>query len=141
MSSLLRDSLKEEKEAVCRKVDYFICYLCTARGVMGDSEQLIFHNVFDAEKHDRKMVFSRNEVVLYETPCDPYKYLMRVWSGGFSKTGFEKALIDIEKSPINGRITPEMVTERYNEYKGLLTRYASVKMAREKFLKGLGTQH
>lgn len=148
MSSLLRDSLKREKElddemkeALTKKIDYFICYLCTAHDVMKDSEKLEFHNVADAARRDRKTVFGRNEVVLYGTAYSPFGYLMRAWSEGFPNTGFEKALTGIEESPINGRITPEMIMKRYDEYKEMLVECSNVKTARKKFLNGLGMQY
>lgn len=145
MSGLIREFLSKRKKLdeemrheTTRMADFFICYLSTAREIMKGSEQLMFHNPNNSTKRDYKTTFTKDNIILYGTYYTPYTYLMRAWSEGFHMNGFEKTLEDLEKSPLNKRVTPEMVMRKYNHYKELLEGCSFEKLARKKFLSQLG---
>lgn len=120
-------------------VDYFICYLLSAREVMGDSEELIFHTPSYPSKDKVIDTFRKNEAVhncwfsrpeTWELP----KYLNYLWERRFPVVGFDRTLEDIERSPINARVTLDMVMNKFRKYQEETMKSYSKKTARKIFL-------
>ncbi len=141
MSAIIRKSLEKRRELssqmsreITKMTDYFICYLIIANEKIKRSEKLIFHSPTFPSKKKKEVILSKDGVVdYYGRSRGVHDFLSTLWIYSFSINGVEESLKDLEKSPINERITPEMIMNKYNEYRELREGY-SAKHARGIFL-------
>jgi len=137
MSNLIRKSISRSRKLAARvsgerikRRDLLACYLIVANEVMEESEELVFHDPQYSRKHDslfNHVKLRKNGVIeerrggeAHPTPLADYLNDL----GGYRQLptidNLERAIEDIEKSPINKRVTPEMVMKKYRKYRRLV---------------------
>jgi len=137
MSNLIRKSISRSRKLAARvsgerikRRDLLTCYLIVANKIMEESEELVFHDPQYSRKDGSfldHVKLRKNEVIEerrrdedHPTPLADYLNSLGGYRGLPTINNLEQAIEDIEKSPINKRITPEMVMKKYRRYRRLI---------------------
>ena len=150
MSSELRKSFERKKslstqlsQEQLKQTDLVTAYLVLADHLMGEKDELVFRSPDYSGRarwgpqdvriklKNHTVEKKRSDDTVRTEPLD--EYLKALGSPPpFSNDGFDKAIEDIEKSPINERITPKMLNDAYNRFitlkEGTLRIYAVRKL-------------
>lgn len=117
-----------------KAVDYFACYMLLASRQMKDSESLTFPDPtwYSKPKFKRYLTLTNKGVKDYsgelEEVSHHLKYILKSSQlGSFSVNTMKEIIISLKTSPIDKRITDEMVERKYNEYHELRKRFPKKK--------------